>query len=814
MAYVSTKESRTLFPADREKGVILSAEQKRQLTKQRLKEKKAKKVPQSAQQTIAYETMYKDGICKVDATHYTKCIRFGDINYQLAQNEDKTAAFEFWCDFYNYFDSSISVQLSCVNFYANRAEMESAIMIPRREDGHEEIRDEYARVLKEQMAKGNNGLMRRKYITFGIEADSLKNARLQLERIETDIVNNLRMMGVATYPMTGYERLKLLHHIMNQESDEPFLFNYDMIAKTGLSTKDFIAPTSFDFTNSRFFRMGKTFAEVSFLQILAPELSDKMLADFLDLDLPLVLNLHVQSIDQSKAIKEIKSKITELDRGKIEEQKKAVRAGYDMDVLPSDLVSYGSDAKRLLEDLQSRNERMFLVTILLMNTARTMPKLTSYVKQAASIAQKYNCALKCLDFRQEQGLMSSLPIGLNQIDIQRGLTTSATAIFVPFTTEELFQSGEALYYGLNAISNNMIMADRKQLKNPNGLVLGTPGSGKSFSAKREMTNAFLLTDDDIIICDPEGEYYPLTELLKGQVIRVSQNSKQYINPMDINLNYSEEENPVNLKADFILSLCELIIGSKTGLEPVEKTIIDRCVRIVYRDYLEHPDPEKMPVMEDLYNCIRSQKEPEAQHIATALEIYVKGSLNVFNHRTNVDINNRLVCFDIKELGKQLKKIGMLIVQDQVWNRVTLNRAEHKSTRYYMDEFHLLLKDEQTAAYSVEIWKRFRKWGGIPTGITQNVKDLLSSREIENIFENSDFIYMLNQAGGDRQILAKQLNISPHQLSYVTNSNEGEGLLFYGNTIIPFKDQFPKDTQLYRIMTTKPSEIVEGEKEHE
>lgn len=405
--------------------------------------------------------------------------------------------------------------------------------------------------------------------------------------------------------------------------------------------------------------------------------------------------------------------------------------------------------------------------------------------------------------------MSSIPIGLNQIDIQRGLTTSATAIFVPFTTEELFQNGEALYYGINAISNNMIMADRKKLKNPNGLILGTPGSGKSFSAKREMTNAFLITKDDIIICDPEGEYSPLVQLLKGQVIRISPNSDQYINPMDININYSEDESPISLKADFILSLCELIVGSKTGLEPVEKTIIDRCVRMIYRDYLENPVPDNMPIMEDLYECILAQDEPEAKRIATALEIYVKGSLNVFNHRTNVDINNRLICFDIRELGKQLKKIGMLVVQDQVWNRVTINRAEHKSTRYYIDEFHLLLKDEQTAAYSVEIWKRFRKWGGIPTGITQNVKDLLASREIENIFENSDFIYMLNQAGGDRQILAKQLNISPHQLSFVTNSNEGEGLLFYGNTIIPFKDKFPKDTQLYRIMTTKPNETQGG-----
>ena len=799
---------RTKVKGGQEQGSILSGEQKKKLVKKKLREKKNSNVPRTAQQSIPYQEMFRDGICRVDDTHYTKCIMFGDINYQLAQNEDKTAAFEYWCDFYNYFDPSISIQISCMNQYVNVSEMEGSIELPMKNDEFDEIREEYAGVLKTQLAKGNNGLMRKKYVTFGIEAENVRVAKPRLERIETDIMNNLKAMGVSSHPLSGYERLKLLYQTMNPDLQEPFLFNFDMVARTGLSTKDFIAPTSFNFGNKSYFQMGNNIGAVSFLQILAPELSDKMLAEFLDMDNSIVVNLHVQSIDQAKAIRQIKMKITDLDKMKIEEQKKAVRSGYDMDVLPSDLVTYGGEAKKLLEDLQSRNERMFLVTVLIMNTADTKRKLDNIIMQTAGIAQKYNCALKRLDYQQEAGVMSSLPIGINQIDIQRGLTTSATAIFVPFTTEEIFQDGAALYYGINAISNNMIMADRKLLKNPNGLILGTPGAGKSFSAKREMTNAFLITSDDIIICDPEGEYSPLTQMLHGQVVHISPNSKQYVNPMDINLNYSEDESPISLKADFVLSLCELIVGNKNGLEPVEKTIIDRCVRIIYRKYLENPVPENMPILEDLYNCILEQEETEAKRIATALEIYVKGSLNVFNHRTNVDISNRLVCFDIKELGKQLKKIGMLVVQDQVWNRVTINREAKKSTRYYIDEMHLLLKEEQTAAYTVEIWKRFRKWGGIPTGITQNVKDLLSSREIENIFENSDFIYMLNQAGGDRQILAKQLNISPHQLSFVTNSNEGEGLLFYGNTIIPFKDKFPKETKLYAIMTTKLNERSE------
>ena len=751
--------------------------------------------------------MWPDGVCRVTGSFYTKTVQFQDINYQLSQNEDKSAIFDAWCDFLNYFDSSIRFQFSFLNLAASMESFEQSIFIPLKNDAFDSIRAEYAEMLQSQLAKGNNGLIKTKFLTFGIEADSVKAAKPRLERIENDILNNFKRLGVSAVSLNGLERLRLMHSIFHMDDQSRFQFSWDWLVPSGLSTRDFIAPTSFEFKDGRFFRMGAKFGAASFLQILAPELNDRMLADFLDMESSLIVNMHIQSVDQVAAIKTVKRKITDLDKMKIEEQKKAVRAGYDMDIIPSDLATYGTEAKNLLKELQSRNERMFLMTFLLVNTADSKPQLDNNVFQASSIAQKYNCQLVRLVYQQEEGLMSSLPLGLNQIEIQRSLTTSSTAIFIPFTTQELFQSGgEALYYGLNALSNNLIMVDRKKLKNPNGLILGTPGSGKSFSAKREMSNAFLITNDDIAICDPEGEYFPLVQRLGGQVIRISPTSTDFINPMDINLNYSDDENPLSLKADFILSLCELVVSSRDGLQPVEKTVIDRCVRLIYQPFLNNPCPENIPILGDLYDALLKQDEKEAHHIATALEIYVSGSLNVFNHKTNVNVNNRIVCYDIKELGKQLKKLGMLIVQDQVWGRVTENRAAGKSTRYYMDEMHLLLKEEQTAAYSVEIWKRFRKWGGIPTGITQNVKDLLASREVENIFENSDFVYMLNQAGGDRQILAKQLNISPHQLSYVTHSGEGEGLLFYGNVILPFVDRFPKDTELYSVMTTKPNEV--------
>lgn len=896
----------------------------------------------SAQNSIPYREMEKDGICRVQEKYYSKTIRFYDINYQLAQNEDKNAIFENWCDFLNYFDSTIHFQISFINHHSNMKEFESVIQIQPQNDAFDDVRMEYAQMLRDQLAKGNNGLVRTKYITFGIEAENIREAKPKLERIEADILNNFKVLGVSAYPLNGEERLQILYETFNPEEKVPFQFSYDRILRTGMGTKDFVAPTSFVFKEGKTFQMGNTIGAASYLQILAPELTDKMLAEFLDMNRNLIVNLHIQSIDQMKAIKLVKNKVTDINRMKIEEQKKAVRAGYDIDIIPSDLNTYGGEAKRLLEDLQSRNERMFLVTVLFLNTGKTKQELDNAVFQTAGIAQKYNCSLRRLDYMQEQGLMSSVPLGMNMIPIKRALTTTSTAIFVPFTTQELFMGGESLYYGLNALSNNMIMVDRKKLKNPNGLILGTPGcftgetklllpdgrkasflellaekeevfvnsfdfqkqelvkargydvrctkevtelvevelengetvrctpdhwfltqsagymeacnlkvgakfipehevkavrflnleeavpvydisvegyqnfllscgvvvhnSGKSFAAKREIANVFFATQDDIIIGDPEGEYYPLVHALGGQVIHISPTSHDYINPMDINLDYSDDDNPLGFKSDFILSLCELIMGSRNGIEAEEKSVIDRCLPLVYQKYFENPTPENMPVLGDLYDCLRKQEEVQAQRIATALEIYVNGSLNVFNHHTNVELNNRIVCFDIKDLGKQLKKLGMLIVQDQVWNRVTVNRVAHKSTRYYIDEFHLLLKEEQTAAYSVEIWKRFRKWGGIPTGITQNIKDLLASRGIENIFENSDFIYMLNQAAGDRQILAKQLNISPHQLSYVTNSGEGEGLIFYGNVIIPFKDRFNHNLRLYSLMTTRPSDL--------
>ena len=626
---------------------------------------------ETVQDTIPYKRMLKDGICQIEKNKFNKTIRFLDINYRLMEEMDQESIFSEFSSFLNFFDSSVEVEFSYINSIGENEEISRLIDIKENMDDFNEIRNEYRQMLLSQSSKGNNGLSKSMYLTFTIEAEDLKQAKSRLERMEMDVLNNFKQMGVKAYVLDGEERLKTIHDILNP--NDKLVFSFEDLKYSGLTTKEYIVPPSFNFSKPTYFKTGEVFAEVNFLQLLASDIKDEMLSEFLEMEENMIVTFHIKAIDQMEAIKNVKRKITDLDKMKLEENKKAIRAGYDIDILPSDLVTYGAEAKNLLSELQNHDEKMFLVTILFMNTNKSKGKLDNTVFALKSIANRHNCSLKNLNYRQEQGLVASLPLGINEVEIERGLTTSAAAIFIPFTTEELFIKGESLYYGLNALSRNIIMADRKKLKNPNGLILGTPGSGKSFAAKREITNAFLITDDDIIIADPEAEYAPLVEALKGQVIKISPISKDYVNPLDINIDYADEDNPLSLKSDFILSLFELVVGEKK-LSAEEISVIDRCLPILYKAYFENPVPENMPILEDLYNLLQKQEETVGKKLAVEMEIYVKGSLNVFNHRTNVDTSNRVVCYDIKELGKQLKKIGMLVVQDQVWNRVTINRV--------------------------------------------------------------------------------------------------------------------------------------------
>ena len=770
----------------------------------------------STQETLNYKKMYPNGICNVTGNVYNRMIRFSDISYQLSQDEMKQRIFAQYSTLLNSFDFNVKLQLTFINYRMNSDNFLDAAYEYTKENSAIEIedfellREEYFSFLDEQRQKGSNGIIRNKYLVFSIVDESYESAVRRLESIETSIKSSFQTMGVITESLNGLERLSIINYLLN--SNTPHYVELENIPKEKLKhpLKDFIAPRTFDFGyKNDEFKINNKYATTLYLSIEASELSDRALAEYLDLELEILVSMHIYSLEQQKAVKMVKTKASDLDSIKIEEQKKAIKAGYDMDILPTDLNMHVEESRKILMDLQRENERYFYLTFTITVFEDTEKDLENAVFRLTSVAQKQNCTLKKMKYQQEKGFISSLPFGNNvtEKDLERGLTTSSTAIFVPFTTQELYQEdNEPVYYGLNALSNNMIQVSRKSLKNPNGLFLGTPGSGKSFSAKREITDTYLRTADDILICDPEGEYPPFVHKLGGDTVTIGLNSQQFINPLDISLDYGEGENPVAFKSDFILTMMQLIAGGKAGLSARQKTIVDKCVRQIYKRFIANPTSDNVPILEDLFNTFKESGTVEGNELADALELYVHGSLNVFNHRTSINANNRLICFNTKELGSNLRELGMLVLQDHVWNKVTVNRNRSKRTWYYMDEFHKLLAEEQTSNYSIEFWKRFRKWGGVPTGITQNVKDLLTSPRIETILENSDFVYLLNQAAGDRFILQKKLGISDYQANYITNSGEGEGLIVFNGVILPFKDKFPKDKSLYAVMTTKTDEI--------
>ena len=783
--------------------VLLTKEEQKKAQK-RINELKKKnlKNDSATQNVIPYIEMLKDGVCYVEEGKFSRTVEFFDTNYEVATFDEKNTIFSKWCGILNYFDDSIDFQFTYENQKQNLDEELDKIRIVEQQDEFNAVRKEYSDMLCKLRENSKSGFILREFLTFTVKEKSLKTARRKLNSVAEEIVKLFTEFNVAAFNLDGKQRLEVLYRSLNPSADDKFIFDWGLKKRGGYSTKDFIAPMSIKFYKNKF-EINNEYGSITSIDILAGELSDRILCELLNCGNQVSISIHIKSFDQLKALKYVRGKLSDVEKMKIDEQKKASMSGYDPDILPQQIKMYIEELNDMLADLNSRNERLFNITLTVRSYSNTEKRAGLELEQLKRLVQQKSCKLFTLDYMQEEAMTSFLPVGYNSVPIERTLPTSAVAVFVPFTTQELYQE-QGCYYGLNSLTQNMIMADRANLKNPNGLIFGTPGSGKSFSVKREIIDRFLKTTSDIVITDPEGEYYPLVNYLGGQVVKISSNSSQFINPLDINIHNDEEDKVAN-KSDFIISLCELIVGGRFGLEAEEKTAIDIATRTVYNNFFANdPTPEKMPVLSDLLKELRKQGDI-ALRVANALEMYVNGSQNLFNHRTNVDINNRLVCYDIKELGTQLKKIAMLILQDQVWNRVSVNRNLNKKTLYYIDEFHLLLRDEQTAKYSVEMWKRFRKWGGVPTGITQNVKDLLSSPEIENILDNSDFVYMLNQAAGDRDILQEKLHISDEQIKYVTDSGQGKGLIRYGKTILPFEDKFPTDTVMYSLITTKPEE---------
>ncbi len=773
-------------------------------------------IPESAQDTIPYKIPYPDGIFESADQYFTQTIAFEDITYQLLDNDPKNMLFERWCRLINYFDPDIHFQFNYGNMEMDKKEYAKEFTIKKQEDSFNVVRKEYSDMLVSQFAKGTNNLKKERYLTFGIHAADYKTANLKLAKISKQIEKHLKKLGSRCRILDGYERLELLFRIFHPATTEKLLWNFDMPVHTGLSSKDFIAPSSFSFKSgpelnaTRYFKSGDRVGAVSHVKIFASDMEDRIISDILSIDSNVWVSIHADTIPRDKALQLAKDNLTGVQAMIINEQKSAVAGGYDMDILPPELETYQEAGEKLYHDLQRKDEQLFNVTITIVQTAATRKELEDNIFELNGILSPYQCRLVRLDNRQEQGYMSSLPLGNNSIEIKRTFTTTDLAIFIPFTTKELY-TVNGQYYGMNSLSNNVIMVNKKVLVNPNSLVFGMPGFGKTFFVKRELLDVFLKTEDDQMIIDPEGEYGFLVKLLKGQNITISLNSPVHINPMEINLDACNEEDkdfdPIAAKCNFIVSMCELILGNNAHLGKKEVAVIDDACKNVYFRFAEDPRPENMPILEDLYNELRNmtgEKQIIGLDLSIALGRYVNGSLSYFNHQSNVNINSRLVCFNLKDMDANQRDLTMLIIQEAIWDRVKINRAKGKFTWVDIDEFHLLLRNPLTAAYSVEIYKRFRKWGGIISGITQNIKDLFKSPEIQNILDTTNFIAMLNQSGDDARLLAEHLDLSEEEVGYIKSGEPGKGLLWVEQTKVPFEDDFPKNTICYKVMTSKPA----------
>lgn len=796
---------------------------KKELEKAIKKAKIKGQIPESAQDTIPYLVPYPDGIFESDDKYFTQTICFEDITYQLLDNEPKNMLFERWCKLINFFEPEVHFQFNYGNMEIDEEEYARDFVITSRDDDFNIVRREYSDMLVNQFAKGTNNLRKERYLTYGIKASDYKTAKLKLGKLNKQIEKHFMRLGCRAHIMDGYERLNLLFRIFHPAEKGTLMWNFDMPVHTGLSSKDFIAPSSFCFKSGpdlnavRYFRSGERVGAVNHVKIYASDMEDRIISDILNMDSNVWISIHSSTMDRKEALNYAKDNITDIDGMIINEQKHAVQGGWDMDILPPDLKVYQDAANKLYRDIQRKDERVFNTTITIVQTAATRKELEDNIFELNGILNNYQCSLVRLDNRQEQGYMSSLPLGNNNIEVQRTFTTTDMAIFIPFTTKELYTL-DGQYYGMNSLSNSVITANRKKLVNPNGLVFGMPGFGKTFLVKREILDVFLKTEDDRLIIDPEGEYKWLVKLLKGQTIKIALNSTVYINPMEINLFAENDDDkdydPIAAKCSFIVSMCELILGNRSNLGKKEVAVIDEACKKIYYRFAANPVLSKMPILEDLYNelqCFDGEKKAIGKDLAIALGRYVSGSLSYFNHRSNVNIDSRLVCFDLKDMDNNQRDLTMLIIQETIWDRVSANRAKGKWTWVDIDEFHLLLREPLTAKYSVEIWKRFRKWGGIPTGITQNIKDLFRSPEIQNILDTTNFIAMLNQSGDDARLLAEHLDLSEEEEGYIKTGEPGKGLLWVESVKIPFEDNFPKNTICYRVMTTKPEESIHKEK---
>lgn len=757
-------------------------------------------IPKGVQQVIPIRAIWPDGIFFV-GNKFSKSYRFEDMNYAVASREDKEAMFLAYCELLNSFDSGATTKITIHNRRLNRLDMEDTLLIPRRQDGLDGFREEYNQMLLDK-AMGANGTFQEKYITVSVVKKNVEEARQYFARIGSELMAHFSRLGSACVELDAIARLRMLHDFFRIGEESDFHFDLSAIMRKGHNFKDYISPDTFEFERD-YFRMGRYYGRVIFLREYASYIKDSMVAELCDLNRNLLLSLDVIPIPTDEAVREVENRLLGVETNITNWQRRQNNNNNFSAVVPYDMEQQRKESKEFLDDLTTRDQRMMFGLLTMVHIAESKEQLDNDTEALLTTARKHLCQFAPLTFQQMDGLNTVLPYGLRKVHALRTLTTESTAVFIPFRAQEVIHSG-GMYYGQNVISKNMIMANRKQLLNGNSFILGVSGSGKSFTAKREIVNLVLSSDDDVILIDPEREYSALVEALGGETIHISATSPNHINAMDINRQYGDGANPIILKSEFVLSLCEQLMGGYP-LGAKEKSLIDRCTANVYRTYLQNNYKGEPPTLQHFHAELLKQSEPEAQDIALAIELFTSGSLNTFAKPTNVNDHNRLTCYDILDLGKQLLPIGMLVVLDSILNRITQNRAKGKNTFIIIDEIYLLFQHEYSANFLFTLWKRVRKYGAFCTGITQNVDDLLQSHTARTMLANSEFIVMLNQASTDRMELAELLNISDMQLSYITNVDAGNGLMKVGSSLVPFTDKFPRNTKLYRLMTTKPGE---------
>jgi hypothetical protein len=766
---------------------------------------KAKKnklmIPKTAQDTIPFVYMHKDSVLYLGNNKYSMCACFDNTDYIMAREEEQLRIFNSYSSALNSLSNNISIQLFLNNVKVDKADLYNSVLVKNKSKSYFAHKDEYNKILEDKIEECHETTAKKElYLILTIEATSIKNAYEGITSVMNELEIIFKKMTSKLKLISGEEYLKLLYYFYNplRKNKDDFFLAGDLFNK-GMYVKDLIVPGSFEF-KSKYIQIGEVYKKVLFIRDLPSKLRDNVISNLLECPFNLSVSIHIEPTDSTQAIKNIRRKITGMETNKIQYKK---RAGMTLTpYIPYDLETSLVAAKQLLDSLVKSEKKLFYVSIYISITAEELEELKERTDKVLSVCRKHLINAETLTHQQEEGLASAAPIGKDVVKIKRTLLTDSTAIFMPYSSSDLIQDG-GFYYGVNQISKSLIILKRSMMENPAGFILGRPRSGKSFACKREILNVLLSTNDDILVIDPEDEYTKLCRSFAGEVIEISANSKNNINPLDISDDYGAGDNPIRLKSEFVLSVFESLIGT---LKPVEKTLIDRAVNKIYRNYMVGHDEGLAPTMKTLNRFLMEQEEEEARQLALSMELYVSGSLNMFSSKTNIDIKNRFTVFNTRDLGKQLKTLGMLVVLDFIWNRVCQNWARRKRTWIYIDEFYMLFGSEYVSSFFNEFFKRSQKRGGIPTGITQNVQEILASDMARYMLSNSEFMLMFNQSPADRNELSDLLKITPSQMSYLTDSEEGSGIMLVKDKVIPFIDKFPKDTNLYKMITTKVSDI--------